>query len=124
MTTITLYRADQAELYAGVGSCWAENRKDAQVYTDNQGFGGPVVHEMAHEIDMSRVLDVTGERAVKQLADAIGLDSQDLMDLGGQVWSCWENSSRIRDLIAEQYDWVKYTDDFPVSCTTWCKMAD
>jgi hypothetical protein len=124
MAIVTLYRADQAELYQGAGSCWAESHNDAQRYTDNPGFGGPIVHEMTHDVDADRVLDVTGDNAVAQLASALGLDRQDLLDLGGMVYHCWENSSRIRNLICERYDWVKYTDDFPACCTTWCRMAE
>ncbi len=122
MATITLYRADNAELFDGVGSCWSESADDAKAYTDNQGFGGKTVHCVEMDVDTSRVFDLTGERAVAQLASELDRDTQDLLDLGGQVWHCWENSSRIRKQLAESYDWVKYTDDYPVNCTTWCKF--
>ena len=122
MQTITLYRADASDLYQGAGSCWAECESDAAAYTSNQGFGGSTVHTVEHEIDSDRVLDLTGDRAVAELASVLDMDRQDLMDLGGMVYHCWENSSRIRNLIAESYDWVKYTDDYPVNCTTWCRM--
>jgi len=50
------------------------------------------------------------------------MDLADLKDLGAYPWQAWENSSRIRNKIADQYDWVKYTDDFPVGCITWCRF--
>jgi hypothetical protein len=124
MATITLYRADASDLYDGVGSCWSESQDDAKAYTDNQGFGGDTIHSVEMAIDSDRVLDLTGERAVAELAKVLDLDKQDLMDMGGQVWHCWENSARIKDRLAADYDWVKYTDDFPVNCTTWCRFAE
>jgi hypothetical protein len=122
MATVILYRADSEECHQEEGSCWAESKADAQAYLDNPGFGGNTLHAVEFTVDFDRVLDLTGAAAVKQLANVMDRDQQDLMDLGGQVWHCWENSSRIREWLANRYDWVKYTDDFPVNCTTWCKL--
>jgi hypothetical protein len=122
MTTVTLYRADNADLYCGAGSCWTERRNDAEAYTDNQGFGGPVVHQVTHEMDNDRVLDLTGDNPFQALASAIGVETYEIMDCGGHIYHAWENNETFAAQICDRYDWVKYTDDFPVGCTTWRKM--
>lgn len=126
-----LYRATNNKSDAKkvpAGSCWSPELSTAEAYTDNPGFGGR--HIVSIEIDPTKqaVADWTdaagGTRAM--ICDLVG-ETEEAEDMigtwaGYEVFQAIENNATLRRLAAEQYDWVSYTDDYPVGATTYRKM--
>lgn len=125
----TLYRA--CEGYVGQWSCWTPDRSVAEAYRDNPGYGGSQIAKATAE---GRVLDIRGQDARQQLAEASAEHLEaDPVDLAqdwtasgyGWCYEVWENSRAVRDMLAEHYDWVCHTEEtYPEGAETWIRTQD
>lgn len=128
----TLYRADGETCYTGVKSCWTPQCDAALAYTDNQGFGGAIL--WTAEVADDRVLDLSGLRVADlwdRVADLVADISPDA-DWAEELrdaWRIadtrypWEWERRIIPLLAQEWDWVVYDDDYPTDCVTWAHLT-
>lgn len=130
-TTHTLYRAAAADSpHLGEMSCWSPDRAMAEAYLANEAMGGPALYGVTVEIP--RLLDLRGagsERAIRRaVAEALGLGGDDraaLMDAQGRTRYPWEwEGYPYRDALAEQYDAIQYTDDYPEDAETIVFLRD
>ena len=126
-TTTSLYRA--CDGYTSQWSCWTPDADTADAYRDNPGYGGQQIVET--EAD-GRILDIRGDDARSQLADAIAehldADADDLArewQGSGYGWGyeVWENSRAVREALAEHYDWICHTEEtYPEGAETWVRI--
>ncbi|GIV50238.1 MAG: hypothetical protein KatS3mg038_2201 [Candidatus Kapaibacterium sp.] len=130
------------------GACFAQDRRDAEAYLDNPGFGGPRL--FCVEVQPTHVLDCTGRDGLRRLAAAYvrAADDDTLDDLRSLCWdraqACGRNPDEIDlideladrwagemvfhvledehgvlDALCRHYDWIVYEDDYPEGCITW-----
>ena len=131
MASHTLHRAAAAESpHLGEMSCWSPDRATAEAYQANQAMGGPALYRVVVEIP--RLLDLRGagsERAIRRVvADALELGGDDraaLMDAQGRTRYPWEwEGYGYRDALAERFDAIQYTDDYPEDAETIVLLRD
>lgn len=133
-----LYRAVDEKAYAGPYSHWTPSLSAAKQYTDNPGFGGSNLIKTS--VASPKVLDLaTGRpgREVEDLAYAlfdagIGEDFADSPEELAEGWrdsgynyvfQVFENQRGLDDAVAQNWDWVTFTDDFPEGATTWLYLG-
>jgi hypothetical protein len=120
-TPITIYRAGDAdEVGVKPFSSWTPEKETAVEYQDNPGFGGETLRQV--RVDAGNVLkaDTTSRRGMRDLAEALGFESETGNDWFDNGWRYpWEESSKVKRALEEsEFDAVQYTDDFPVGATT------
>lgn len=129
----TLYRATNRKSDAKnipVGSCWSDDIATAQAYADNPGFGG--AHIVSATVDMGNYADWTDAAGgIKQMfGDLFGADFM-MNDEAYLLYSEWKGyeifqaieNSMLSSLVAEKYNWIIYTDDYPEGATTYRRMS-
>lgn len=117
-TPLRIYRAgDSTESGVKPWASFTPERKTAEAYTDNPGFGGAEIRELY--VDAGNVLDLTGGNMFKKLARALGMDEEAADEWISNGWNYpWEESKQIKQALAEKFDSVLYTDDFPAGAKT------
>lgn len=121
VSTITIYRAGDAD-EAGIKpfSSWSENESDAKAYQDNPGFGGPILRKATAPKGKILDADIRTRRGMEKLATTLGFEvgsGEAWVDNGWQY--PWEESKKIKDALQNSnYDFVRYTDDFPSGSKT------
>ena len=129
--TTTLYRAAAADSpHMGEMSCWSPDRATAEAYLANEAMGGPALYRV--ELEIPRLLDLRGagsERALREaVAEALGLrgvEAEELRDAQGRTRYPWEwEGYPYRDALAERYDAIQYTDDYPEDAETIVLLRD
>jgi SPP1 gp7 family putative phage head morphogenesis protein len=131
---ITLFRAAASkEPHVGQWSSWAERLDVAEAYTKNQGFGGPAIYRS--RLVPKHVLDIAAsqprtEEPFQELASALYDDPKeaeqkgiDWADRYEYIYQVWENDSDVAALLADQYNWVRYNDDYPDGAVTWVRTS-
>lgn len=131
-----LYRAAKYDsLYTGC--CFAADLASAEAYTDNPGFGGPVLFSATIDTDSARIVRFT---TIRELADALvdavstddlidffdttdAYDIAELLDATGTLYP-WTVNPKLEAFLGTHFDWAVYPDDYPVGCETWCILSD
>ena len=121
-TSIHAFRAGDAD-ESGIKpfSSWSQERKTAERYQDNPGFGGSVLREHS-AIPDGPVLhfDAANPRGMADLAESLGFDREKGQEWKDNGWRYpWEESSKVKSALADsKYGALKYTDDFPEGAQT------
>lgn len=126
-----LWRAMWRDGYTGQWSAWAADRKTAEAYLDNPGYGGDTLYVAEVDVEDARVLDLTGSYEIQRLANALYDDEEErwqaLQRWSGQglsyAYEVWENNTEAAERLAERYDWVIYLDDYPSGAITWVYLG-
>ena len=118
---ITVFRAgDKGEVGIKPFSSFSENKKTAEAYTDNPGFGGPNIREI--KVPKGKILEanVRSRHGMAELAKSIGLTAEEGESWIDNGWQYpWEESSKVKKALEQSgYDWVSYVDDFPQGAKT------
>ncbi|GIV52035.1 MAG: hypothetical protein KatS3mg038_2556 [Candidatus Kapaibacterium sp.] len=130
------------------GACFAARREDAEAYQDNPGFGGPRLFVLEVEprdvLDCTgpealrrlatayvRAADEDVRDELRSLcwdrAEYLGRepDERDMVDelvdrwAGDMVFHVLEDEDGVLDVLARQFNWIVYEDDYPEGCITW-----
>lgn len=118
-----LYRATNDKKYTGQWSCWTPDRKCAEAYRDNPGFGG---ENIISAEATGKIMWLDESNPYKELAEYLGIaDWQELRGYADFVYQVWENSPEVREqIIALGYSWIVYEDDYPQGCMTWVYLGE
>lgn len=118
-----IYRAHAGDDLAKIKAftSWAEDEETARAYTvKGIGHGGPNVR--AVDVDVSNVLDITGNNQLLRLARALGHeDPYQIADdwrMSGYRYP-WEENRKVADSLRNsEFDWLRYEDDYPDGAIT------
>jgi hypothetical protein len=125
----TLYRATNRRSDAKsipVDTCWTDDRRVAEAYQDNPGFGGR--HIVVIEAELGECADWTDEAGgTRQMIRDLMGDSDEAYEMigiwgGYQPFQALENSPRLTRIVRKNYDWIKYSDDYPEGATAYRRM--
>lgn len=119
MKKLVLYRAAADDCLIGP-SCFAPERKVAEAYRSNPGFGGANLYRAVVELDASSnevldLMEMSSARRLERLVSLTGLSHPGA--IGAEEWVMHD---RVADaLVAEGYTWVRVPDSYPVGAETW-----
>ncbi len=145
-----LWRATDTPDDFGPYTYWTESLEDAEAYMEaGVGHGGPILLHVVIA-SLGDVLEVDSPRDVakavepylcwvgygphRYLAKASEFDADDdteavtvdeLLDIYDPVYpyNMWEDTpSVIFDVLADNWDWIVYEDDYPEGCVTWFSL--
>ena len=113
-----LWRAANDD-YVDTGYSFAEERKVAEVYLDNPGFGGDNLYRAKIEYHKDSVLDWT------ETTTGIAASILDMSDPGAIELDEWlpRTPQAMDKLHKIGYQWVKVSESYPRS-TTWIWIGD
>jgi len=130
-----LYRATDARHYTGTGSCWTPNRRCAEAYWDNPGFGGPDLLQWEGDpqtqgaiCNLTTLDGHAPDHEIERALEAAGVaDPHAWLDAHGPieyVYQLWEDHGDLRAAFQARYAWIVYIDDYPNGCETWVYLGD
>jgi len=102
----------------------AADPETAEAYQDDPGFGGPCLYRVEIAAP-AHILDLRGERLdIEAALDAAGIGDEDERDRiqsqgYASVGVLLAAERAVREALAAEYDWIRYTDDFPTGAETW-----